>query len=90
MFGCKNCLTPQVQFWAIVFTSYTATPEDDFQLDQEEVEFAVGEKIHSLELIVNDDEWAETKEELSIRLLSDGDLLLGSSSSVINIIDNDC
>ena len=68
---------------------YIATPGTDFHLLQNEVEFAVGERIHSLLLILVDDELVETREEFSIRLLPDSDLLLGSNSS-FTIIDNDC
>ena len=60
----------------------------DFQLLSKEVTFAVGEMAKSVSLVVYDDEWVEFKEEFSITLLPEDELLLGSHSTFC-IIDND-
>ena len=51
--------------------------------------FAVGEMVKSVTMVVYDDEWVEFREELSIRLVPEDELLLGSHSTFY-IIDNDC
>lgn len=66
-----------------------ANPGEDFQLLSDEVTFAVGEMVKTVSLVVHDDEWVEFGEEFSIRLFSEGDLLLGSHSTFY-ILDNDC
>ena len=60
----------------------------DFQLLSDEVTFAVGETTKNVSLVVYDDEWVEFREEFSIRLLPEDELLLGSHST-FGIIDND-
>ena len=54
-----------------------------------EVTFAAGETIKSVLLMVYDDEWVEFREQFSIKLLPEDELLLGSDSTFC-IIDNDC
>ena len=68
---------------------HPATPGEDFQLLYEEVTFAAGEMAKSVSLVVYDDEWVEFREEFSIVLLPENELLLGSRSSFF-IEDNDC
>ena len=54
----------------------------------EEVTFVVGQTTKNVSLVVYDDEWVEFREEFSIRLLPEDELLLGSQS-FFHIEDND-
>ena len=72
-----------------LFLIRPAIPGEDFQLLSKEITFAVGEIAKNVSLVVYDDEWVEFKEEFSIRLLPEDELLLGSHSSFY-ITDNDC
>ena len=60
----------------------------DFQLLSDEVTFAVGEVAKNVSLVVYDDEWVEFREEFSIRLIPEDELLLGTHSTFC-IVDND-
>ena len=68
---------------------HPASPGEDYQLLSDDVTFAVGETVKSVTMVVYDDEWVEFREEFSIRLIPEDELLLGSHS-IFYIIDNDC